>query len=214
MNPATWRSTVARHLLPELSGDWAVRSDLAYRRPTEWILTGIGMASSQYGGSFWHELVVQPLFVPLRGWMPLGVRLGDGSAEGERFGDFEHPDDGAQQMQRLADLMRSDGTPLLDRLGTVRGLTSWYDQRCDEDPLNANWWEGAAGLAVLLDDDDRVKAATDGMARAAATDPRPWVSAVHDRTRLVLEAYDADPRTAWNELASRAEETRAHIGLV
>ena len=213
MKPATWRAAVTRHLLPALPGDWTVSRDLAYRRPVEWILTGIGMASSQYGSGFWHELVVQPLFVPLHGWMPLGVRLGHGSAEGERFDDFEHPDDGAQQMQRLADLMRSDGTPLLDRWGTVRGLTGWYDERCTADPLNVNWWEGAAGLAVLLDDADRAGRAADGLAQAGGPKAAPWVAEIRDRTRAVLDDYDRDPRTAWSELAMRAQETRSAIGV-
>jgi hypothetical protein len=145
--------------------------------------------------------------------MPLGVRLGHGSAEGERFDDFDHPDDGAQQMERLADLMRSEGTPLLDRWGTVTGLTDWYDQRCTEDPLNVNWWEGAAGLAVLLDDADRAGRAAAGLAQAGGPNPGPWVAEIRERTREVLDAYDSNPRTAWTELAIRAQKTRSTIGV-
>jgi hypothetical protein len=94
---------------------------------------------------------------------------------------------------------------------TIAGLADWYDERCEEDPLNVNWWEGATGLAVLLDRGDHVRAAETVKSKAAASDPLPWVVEVHERTRQLAELYLQEPQRAWVELASRAKNTRSVV---
>ena len=142
MKPATWRAAVTRHLLPQLPGDWAVSRDLAYRRPVDWILTGIGMASSQYGGSFWHELVVQPLFVPLRGWMPLGVRLGD---------DFT--------IEVLADILQREGRKQVKGVMRMQSIIAGIGNAYSDEILHAarmSPFKPASSLLETEDDTDLV----------------------------------------------------------
>jgi hypothetical protein len=212
MKSAVWRKSAERYLLPRLPGVWHVSATLAHREPAEWVLTGVGMVSSQYGGHHWYELIAQPLFVPQPGWAPLGVRVGHGQPGGEQREDFDNVDAGEETLGWLADRLTEpgaeDGLETLARLGTLPGLAALDDERLADDPGNVNWWEVAAGLGVLLDEGERVVAAGRGADAAVAADGRAWVVAVWERARTIVDLYATDPTRAVEELSRRAERTR------
>lgn len=211
MRSAVWRGAVSRYVLPRLPGEWAVHSTLMYRMPAEWVLTGVGMVSSQFGGHFWHELVAQPLFVPARGWQPVGVRLGHGHEGGEGVNEFASVADGEGPMWWLADRLADGGLETLDRLGTLDGLLGEYERRAELDPANVNWWEVVAGLAVLLGDGERVVRAGRAADAAAEVDQRAWVTPIRERTMEVVRLYGEGPARAVAELERRAEQTRRAV---
>ena len=211
MRSAVWRGAVNRYLLPQLPGEWSVHSSLVYRVPVEWVLTGVGMVGSQFGGQFWHELVAQPMFVPAQGWQPVGIRVGHGQPGGEGMDDFSSIADGEGPMRWLAERLADGGLAALDRLGTLDGLLDEYQRRADSDPRNINWWEAIAGLAVLLGDGDHVVAASRQADEAALADQRSWVAAVRDRVTAVAGLYAQDPVRAVAELERRAEQTRRTV---
>lgn len=206
MKSAVWRGAVSRYLLPQLPGEWAVHSTLAYRVPVEWVLAGVGMVTSQFGGHFWHELVAQPLFVPARGWQPVGVRPG-----GEGLDDFASVADGEGPMRWLANRLADGGLETLDRLGTLDGLLGEYEERAEDDPANVNWWEAIAGLAVLLGDGNRVLDAGRAADAAAEVDRRTWVAPIRNRVRTVVNLYREDPSHARAELERRASQARGVV---
>jgi len=205
-----WSGAVQRYLLTDLPGGWEVRGPLLYRTPVEWILSGISMVSSQWGGQFWHELVAQPLFVPGQATAPLGYRVGHGQPpSGEGEDDFTTVAAGADAMRRLRARLDAGDLAILDRCATLEGRLAEYRMRLDSDPDNTNYWEGVAGLAVLLDDASQVQAAHEGAQRALEVDGRDWVRVVHDRVVDVTTLYTRDRETAVAELRRRAVQERA-----
>jgi len=212
MRSAVWRGAVKRYLLTDLPGDWEVRGATAYRVPVDWILSGIGMVSSQWGGQFWHELIAQPLFIPGQGTVPLGYRIGHAQPPaGEGEDDFATVAEGENAMRRLRERLEAGYLDILRRCSTLEGRLAEYQKRLEPDPNNINYWEGVAGLAVLLDHSSQVEAAREGAQRAHEVDGRDWVRPIHARTVEVCALYSDDRELAVAELRRRADQERARV---
>jgi tetratricopeptide (TPR) repeat protein len=174
------------------------------------MLIGIKMFSSQWGGAFWHELVAQPLFIPGKATIPLGYRVGHAQPPtGEREDNFAKVADGEDAMRRLRERLEAGYLDILDSCSTLEGRLAKYQESLDADPDNINYWEGVAGLAVLLDDSSQVEAARQGAQRALEVDDRDWVRPIHDRTVEVCLLYRDDRDLAVAELRRRADQERA-----
>lgn len=211
MKSAVWRGAVKRYLLPDLPGEWDIQGVLVHRVPVDWILSGISMFSSQWGGTFWHELVAQPLFLPGKALEPLGYRVGHAQPpSGEAEDNFATVADGEDAMRRLRERLDAGALDLLDRCSTLEGRLAEYETRLESGD-NINYWEGIAGLAVLLDDPERVRAAHDGAQRALEEDGRDWVLPIHERIVQLATLYGQSREAAVAELRRRRDEERARI---
>lgn len=212
MRSAVWAGAVKRYLLPELPGDWEVRGPFLYRVPVDWILSGISMFNSQWGGVFWHELVAQPLFIPGQGTAPLGYRVGQAQPpSGEAEDNFTTVAEGEAVMRRLLERLDAGALAILDRCSTLEGRLAEYQTALEGGPHNINYWEGVAGLAVVLDDPELVRTAHQGAQESFEVDTRDWVRPIYERTVAVTTLYDRDREAAVAELRRRADQERARV---
>lgn len=173
------------------------------------ILCGLAKDSSGYSRDFAVWAFVQPLGVPGDHLsFTYGLRLRRRQQNREWWPS--DPSLRASVVEELHDAVTRQALPLLDRMGSARGLLDHIEGRKDW-TIDPNHIEAAACCVIELDDRPRALA-LDGLLRRSTWSPG-WQADVAQRASRRLGEFLSDPQTARRRLLETSTATAISLGL-
>ena len=200
-----------RYLLADLPG-FGYKGPLLFAQPVVHLLRGFYFESSAFDAdAFYLWVFVQPLYVPVDFiYFDFGTRLSGHRGQGWTM---NRQDEGATMADVLAG-MKDQGLPFLARVQTPRDLAH-------KAPLvggrerSPNSVEAVAYSHLLAQECSEAREAIDrlqAMLRAGdAADP--WGAQMLERSELVRDRLERDPRHAVELLEEWNEQTRTNLRL-
>lgn len=206
MKAALWNKYAKEYLIPQLPGSWKVSKGVLRREPTDWILCGLSVNTSNWSSDYKVHIVVQLLAFPIE--FPTGIApriLGHGTVR--RL--WKTPADVAEaesEMREILDLIRIEALPEFDRLGTIPQYAALAKEIARRDPQDPNYHEQVFCVRLLQGDIQGAERAADAAVRAAEVADVSWAAAVAERVTRTMEAA----RRSTDEAIGILRENRAY----